>query len=115
MISLSLTISLLSVTVLALQDSDWKKENFTGAVPERIMRSKNGNIELVNILGSRLWKHGGCVFRIAFSPDGKRALSGSSDNRLKLWDVESGKEIDSIVSPSYKVPFLSEASSLSPL
>ncbi|MCI4627172.1 MAG: hypothetical protein L3V56_14585, partial [Candidatus Magnetoovum sp. WYHC-5] len=28
----------------------------------------------------------------SYSPDGKKVLSGSSDNTLKLWDVETGKE-----------------------
>jgi WD40 repeat protein len=30
---------------------------------------------------------------VAFSPDGKRALSGSGDNTLKLWDTEMGRAI----------------------
>ncbi|MBI2900103.1 MAG: hypothetical protein HYY17_07950 [Planctomycetes bacterium] len=75
------------------QDPGWKKENFAGPVPEGIARSKNGHIELVNILGSRRWRHAGAVESVAFSPDGKRALSGSDDATLKLWEVESGKEI----------------------
>jgi WD40 repeat protein len=33
------------------------------------------------------------VSSVAFSPDGKLALSGSKDNTLKLWDVQTGKEI----------------------
>ncbi len=37
--------------------------------------------------------HDGMVFSVAFSPDGRTALSGSDDNTLKLWDVASGKEI----------------------
>jgi len=30
---------------------------------------------------------------VAFSPDGRYALSGSPDNTMKLWDVSSGMEI----------------------
>lgn len=33
------------------------------------------------------------VRSVAFSPDGKTALSGSLDRTLKLWDVVTGKEI----------------------
>ena len=32
---------------------------------------------------------------MAFSPDGKRALSGSDDETMRLWDVDSGKELRS--------------------
>jgi len=35
------------------------------------------------------------VNSVAFSPDGRYALSGSSDKTLKLWDVPSGTEIRS--------------------
>jgi WD40 repeat protein len=35
--------------------------------------------------------HKGSVWSVAISPDGKYALSGSSDRTLKLWDLETGK------------------------
>ena len=37
--------------------------------------------------------HADSVFSVAFSPDGKTALSGSYDNTLKLWDISTGKVI----------------------
>ena len=32
------------------------------------------------------------VSSVAFSPDGKRIISGSGDNTLKVWDATSGQE-----------------------
>jgi len=40
--------------------------------------------------------HSSEVKAVAFSPDGKQALSGSWDETLKLWDVETGREIRTI-------------------
>jgi WD40 repeat protein len=38
------------------------------------------------------WKgHDSSVRSVAFSPDGKRVVSGSLDNSLILWEVEKGK------------------------
>ncbi len=37
--------------------------------------------------------HSSSVISVAFSPDGKLALSGSEDNTLKLWEVASGREL----------------------
>jgi WD40 repeat protein/mono/diheme cytochrome c family protein len=37
--------------------------------------------------------HDGAVSCVAFSPDGKRALSGGDDGTLRLWDVAGGKEL----------------------
>jgi hypothetical protein len=39
--------------------------------------------------------HTDSVRSVAFSPDGRGALSGSNDETLKLWDVATGKEIRS--------------------
>ena len=37
--------------------------------------------------------HSQDVRAVAFSPDGRLALSGSDDDKLKLWEVASGREI----------------------
>ncbi len=34
--------------------------------------------------------HGGTVYSVAFSPDGKMLASGSSDNTVKLWNSQTG-------------------------
>ena len=37
--------------------------------------------------------HSGSVLSVAFSPDGKRILSGSWDTTTRIWDAGSGGEI----------------------
>ena len=51
--------------------------------------------ELAGFFGSPNLKHSGPVQACAFLPDGKRVVSASEDHTLKLWDVETGKEIRS--------------------
>jgi WD40 repeat protein len=41
--------------------------------------------------------HSGDVVSIAFSRDGKRIVSGSRDNLVKIWDTETGLEVSSFV------------------
>jgi len=59
--------------------------------------------------GAREFKgHGGLVFAVAFSPDGKTLATGSFDNTVKLWDFASGKELRTLkghASPVYGVAF----------
>jgi len=38
---------------------------------------------------------GGGVTCLAISPDGKRVVSGSDDNLVKIWDTENGEEVRS--------------------
>ena len=42
-----------------------------------------------------LSSHTDSVFAVAIAPDGKRAISASADNTLKIWDLLSGKEVAS--------------------
>jgi WD40 repeat protein len=41
----------------------------------------------------RFLGHGGCAHAVAFGPDGRRALTGSCDNTARLWDVETGGQL----------------------
>ena len=41
----------------------------------------------------RLEGHTDAVVSLAFSPDGRRGLSGSIDTSLRLWDLESGEQL----------------------
>jgi len=43
--------------------------------------------------------HSGPVSAIGFSPDGKYLVSGSSDKNIKLWEVETGREIRTFTAP----------------
>ena len=39
--------------------------------------------------------HSGIVFSVAFSRDGKRVVSGSDDDFVKIWNTETGAEVSS--------------------
>ncbi len=45
---------------------------------------------------NRLEGHNSHVLTVKFSPDGKALASGSSDNTIKLWNAENGREIISL-------------------
>ena len=44
-------------------------------------------------IGTPLTGHTGGVKSAAFSPDGKRIVTASSDKTARLWDAETGKPI----------------------
>jgi len=41
--------------------------------------------------------HSAKVVLVAFSADGKRIVSGSGDNLVKIWNAETGAEVGSFV------------------
>ncbi len=50
--------------------------------------------EVADTVGTiRRFEHADWVASVAYSPDGKLGLTGGWDNKLHLWDVASGKEI----------------------
>ena len=38
--------------------------------------------------------HSDWVRSVAYSPDGKHIVSGSLDNTVKVWDSQTGKEVN---------------------
>jgi WD40 repeat protein len=57
--------------------------------------TQNGLIQALRVTASlqRIFETNTEVTSVAFSPDGTRLLSGSSDNTLRLWDTKTGKQI----------------------
>ena len=75
----------------ALQKAAWETND-----PEVRRRAEH----LVTLLNAKRYQllrsfcgHSRPVRSIAFSPDGKRALSGSDDGTMLLWDVDTGKQL----------------------
>jgi WD40 repeat protein len=60
------------------------------AFAERSFAQGRPDIEIVPNLADI-----GRIYAVAFSPDGKLALSGSAEQSLKLWDVATGRRIRS--------------------
>jgi RNA polymerase sigma factor (sigma-70 family) len=44
-------------------------------------------------LGTVRWQHGFFVFRLAYSPDGKKIAAVGAGRPITLWDAETGKEV----------------------
>jgi hypothetical protein len=47
--------------------------------------------------------HRGTVFSAAFSPDGKRIVTGSGDGTARVWDAATGEQIQALEGPRGRV------------
>lgn len=85
-------------------DSPYSCYTFTSDGRYVAIGTYNGNIEvykresprLAFIMGRKdhdLVGHTDAVWAVASSPDGRTLISGSADQTLRLWDIESGKNI----------------------
>ena len=63
----------------------------TGLWPWKWSERKVGVLQMRTLKG-----HRGGVSSVAFSPDGKRGVSGSHDRSVKLWDFETGAEVSHV-------------------
>nr|VFK56441.1 MAG: WD40 repeat [Candidatus Kentron sp. TC] len=78
---------------LAPEDTKGRRWLAVGGYPSR------WGIRLIDLNAPRdaplriLQGHGNVIYALAFSPDGKRLLSGSGDCTVRLWDLESGETI----------------------
>ena len=45
----------------------------------------------------KLQGHSDFVFSVAYSPDGKRIVSGSGDRTVRIWDAAMGKEVSGVL------------------
>ena len=43
------------------------------------------------------------VRSVAYSPDGKHIASGSDDNTVKVWDAQTRKEVNVLLSSPYRL------------
>jgi WD40 repeat protein len=71
----------------------WRETSFAGPLPEDIVRSRTGRIELLAILGSRGWRSAGAFSALAFLPDRRHLLSLGSRGDLKLRELATGREV----------------------
>jgi hypothetical protein len=74
------------------------------AVPSLIKPINSPRLEFV--LERTIKGHSGWVTTVAFSVDGQRLASGSWDQSVKIWDVQSGQQLSTVASKMKEVQAL---------
>ena len=83
--------ALLIPTPLSAQDQDRKPDD---SPPPRTDPGGDPLPEgAILRLGSLRFRHHGPIFSLAYSPDGKSIVSGGMDEKVRLWETATGKEI----------------------
>ena len=94
----------ITITLLILATLTFAQTTNRGIIAETITEPETalGQPEIKFQTG-----HSEYVFSVNFSPDGKYIVSGSDDDTVKLWEVESGKEIRTFTSHTDNVSSVS--------
>ncbi|MEG3860698.1 WD40 repeat domain-containing protein, partial [Microcoleus sp. herbarium12] len=78
------------------QAKQWKDSPWLRALKANLERPGEGCLR--TLIG-----HTRSVQAVAIAPDGKTAISASSDNTLKIWDTETGRELKTLTGHSSSV------------
>ncbi|MGO9918805.1 MAG: WD40 repeat domain-containing protein, partial [Isosphaeraceae bacterium] len=78
--------------LLAISDRDSGRLHSESLAAEIVIFDVATRAEVLRLRG-----HANSIYALAFSPDGKTLASGSMDQTVKLWDVESGELRETIV------------------
>ncbi|MGO9463319.1 MAG: WD40 repeat domain-containing protein, partial [Isosphaeraceae bacterium] len=78
--------------LLAISDGDSGRLHSESLAAEIVIFDVAARAEVLRLRG-----HTNSIYALAFSPDGKTLASGSMDQTVKLWDVESGDLRETIV------------------
>ncbi|MBI3271571.1 MAG: WD40 repeat domain-containing protein [Planctomycetes bacterium] len=71
----------------------WAADNFAGPVPRELVHSTNGRLELLQLLGSRRWRHGGSIRCMDVEPSGGSVVTGGHDHQVRIWEFPRGRQI----------------------